>query len=110
MLPQIVDSFAPVATIITGALEGIKICSILGDQQSSAYAHELQLNEAKITYGTGCFLLASLGNIPTIHPSFVTTIMFKHGSEVQYGYECSVECGGGTLNWAKRAGFFANYN
>lgn len=39
MLPTIVDSFAHVATINNGVLKGAKICSILGDQQSSAYAH-----------------------------------------------------------------------
>lgn len=44
MLPRIVDSFASVATIASGPLKDINICSILGDQQSSAYAHELQLN------------------------------------------------------------------
>jgi glycerol kinase len=106
MLPTIVSSFSEVAAIKSGVLSGVKICSILGDQQSSAYAHELQINEVKITYGTGCFLLANIGDKPTIHPSFITTIMYKHGDTIQYGYECSVECGGGTLNWAKRAGFF----
>jgi glycerol kinase len=110
MLPRIVDSFSAVAAISSGPLTGVSVCSILGDQQSSAYAHELQLNEAKITYGTGCFLLASIGSEPVIHPSFVTTIMYKHGKDIQYGFECSVECGGGTLNWAKRAGLFNEYN
>jgi glycerol kinase len=110
MLPKIVDSFEPVAAITSGPLAGVKICSILGDQQSSAYAHELKLHEAKITYGTGCFLLANIGNSPIIHPSFVTTIMFRHRGEIQYGFECSVECGGGTLNWARRAGFFNHYS
>jgi glycerol kinase len=110
MLPRIVDSFSAVGKIGEGPLAGAQICAILGDQQSSAYAHELRLNEAKITYGTGCFLLASIGPRPAIHSSFVTTIMYKQGEEVQYGFECSVECGGGTLNWARRAGFFSSYN
>ncbi len=78
MLPKIVDSFAAVATFHSGPLESVKVCSILGDQQSSAYAHELQINEVKITYGTGCFLLANIGEKAAIHPSFVSTIMLKH--------------------------------
>lgn len=110
MLPKIVDSFSPVATIKEGPLQGKQVCCILGDQQSSAYSHELQLNEAKITYGTGCFLLANIGAVPTIHPSFVTTILHRHEGQLRYGYECSVECGGGTLNWARRAGFFTEYS
>ena len=86
MLPKIVDSFAEVGKIQTGVLSGVKICSILGDQQSSAYAHGLGPNEVKITYGTGCFLLASIGNAPVIHPSFITTIMHKQGEHIQYGF------------------------
>ena len=44
MLPDIVDSFKAVGRINKGDLSGVEICSILGDQQSSAYAHELQKN------------------------------------------------------------------
>jgi glycerol kinase len=108
-LPTIVDSFGELATITAGELSGVKVRCILGDQQSSAYAHELGLNEVKITYGTGCFLLANIGSEPAIHESLVTTILYKQGEKVQYAFECSVECGGGTLNWARRAGFFAAY-
>ena len=78
MLPQIVDSFSSVGVIQKDVLKGVEIRSILGDQQSSAYAHELQINQAKITYGTGCFLLANIGDEPVIYNSFITTIMYKH--------------------------------
>lgn len=61
MLPEIVDSFGPVGKIEKGPLTGVEVRAILGDQQSSAYAHQLVKNEAKITYGTGCFLLANIG-------------------------------------------------
>ena len=44
MLPEIVDSFKYVGVIQKGGLEGVQVCSILGDQQSSAYAHELMKN------------------------------------------------------------------
>lgn len=64
----------------------MRVCSILGDQQSSAYAHELQIDEVKITYGTGCFLLANIGDKPIIHPSFVSTIMLQHQHTTQYGF------------------------
>jgi len=39
MLPTVVDSFEVVGKINSGPLVGVEICSILGDQQSSAYAH-----------------------------------------------------------------------
>jgi len=40
----------------------------------------------------------------------VTTILSKKDEKLTYAYEASVECGGGTLNWAHRAGLFSNYN
>jgi glycerol kinase len=39
MLPKVLDSFDTVGTITSGSLKGIAIRSIMGDQQSSAYAH-----------------------------------------------------------------------
>lgn len=103
MLPRIVDSFSLVATVSKGPLTGVEIRSILGDQQSSSYAHELKKNQMKITYGTGCFMLMNIGKEPIIHPSFITTILFKHKGHIEYAFEGAVECGGGTINWAKRA-------
>ena len=38
-MPLIVDSFNKVGLVREGPLQGVQICSILGDQQSSAYAH-----------------------------------------------------------------------
>lgn len=61
----------------------------------------------KITYGTGCFLLANIGEKPIHDQSFVTTILNKdENAKTNYGFEVSIECGGGTLNWANRMGLF----
>lgn len=83
---------------------------MLGDQQSSAFAHGIKKDQMKITYGTGCFLLSNIGNQPEIHDAFVTTILNQKEKKLSYAYEASVECGGGTLNWAHRAGLFNSYN
>lgn len=56
----------------------MSICSVLGDQQSSAFSHGLKQNQMKITYGTGCFLLSNIGRKPEIHDAFVTTILNKN--------------------------------
>lgn len=40
-LPRIVSSFEPIGRVKDGGLEGVELCSILGDQQSSAFAHNL---------------------------------------------------------------------
>ena len=70
-------SFEKVGKISEGALKGVDVACILGDQQASAYAHSLKDDEMKITYGTGCFLLNTIGKKPIINPSFVTTILNK---------------------------------
>lgn len=54
-------------------------------------------------------MMANIGQEPIIHPSFITTILFKHKGKVEYGFEGAVECGGGTINWARRAGLFQEY-
>lgn len=85
-LPTIVDSFSSIATVNKGKLKGVGISCILGDQQSSAFAHELRQNEVKITYGTGCFLLANIGKTPVIHQSFITTILYRFKGVIQYAF------------------------
>lgn len=60
-LPKIVDSFAFIDHVKEGSFKGVSLCAILGDQQSSAFAHDLKKNEMKITYGTGCFVMSNIG-------------------------------------------------
>lgn len=36
----------------------------------------------KITYGTGVFMLANIGDKPVIHDSFITTILYKHKGHI----------------------------
>lgn len=50
-----------------GPMKGIPISSVLGDQQSSAFAHGIGKNQMKITYGTGCFMLTNTGNTAETH-------------------------------------------
>lgn len=53
--------------------------------------------------------MSNIGNKPEMHDSFITTILHRHRDSLQYAYEASVECGGGTLNWARRAKWFDSY-
>jgi glycerol kinase len=85
-LPTIVNSFEHVGEITLDSLKGVSLCCILGDQQSSAYAHNLGSTEMKITYGTGCFLLSNIGNQPIFDESFVTTILHQSSGERAYGF------------------------
>lgn len=40
----------------------------------------------------------------------MTTILNQNEDKREYGFEVSVECGGGTINWAQKLGLFNNYN
>ena len=109
-LPEVINSFVNVGEVKEGALKGVAIGCILGDQQSSAYAHNLQEHEIKCSYGTGCFLIMSLGKEPKVFDNFVTTILHKHNSQIEYGLEISIEAGAGIINWLKTLELFKNYD
>lgn len=89
-LPSIIDSFEDIGPIKTGTAQGCHIRSILGDQQSSAYSHNIHNDEMKITYGTGCFMLNNMGVKPNFHDAFVTTVLWSKKGMRNFGYEASI--------------------
>ncbi len=83
--------------------DGIPICGILGDQQAALLGQMcLEKGDAKITYGTGCFLLVNTGK--EIRPSkngLLTTVAWKIGNETLYALEGSAFMGGATVQWLR---------
>ncbi|MDX1949355.1 MAG: glycerol kinase GlpK [Rickettsiales bacterium] len=79
----------------------IPITAILGDQQASLYGHNcLKAGNTKITYGTGCFLLANIGS-KIIHSKngFLTTIGWGIDNKITYALEgCIYDCAS-MINW-----------
>ena len=63
-------------------LEGVPIAGILGDQQAALFGQAcLKPGEAKNTYGTGCFMLLNMGELPVPSKSgLLTTLAYKIGS------------------------------
>jgi glycerol kinase len=61
----------------------------------------------KNTYGTGCFILANVGDTPVQSSAgLLTTMCYKIGdSPTQYALEGSVELAGASVEWAKSVGF-----
>jgi len=104
-LPKVMSS-AEVYGCITdeyGAFEGCAISGILGDQQASLVGNKcLRKGTAKITYGTGCFLLYNTGETPVFPKNgLITTIAFKLGKRkpVCYAIEGSVATCGLAVQW-----------
>jgi glycerol kinase len=63
ILPRVVSSSEVYGSIATGALKGVEIAGMVGDQQGALVGNKcLTKGEAKCTYGTGAFLLFCTGN------------------------------------------------
>jgi glycerol kinase len=88
----------------TGALAGVPIAGILGDQQAALFGQAcLTPGEAKNTYGTGCFMLMNTGEKP--FPStcgLLTTLGFKLGTApAVYALEGSISISGALVQWLR---------
>jgi len=103
VLPRIVPSSAVLAPA-RGALEGVPVAGILGDQQAALMGQAcLEPGEAKNTYGTGCFLLMNTGTTPM--PSrhgLLTTVAAKLGdAPATYALEGSIAITGALVQWLR---------
>jgi glycerol kinase len=92
ILPDVFSSGANygfLKTEIIGA--GLPVLAVMGDQQSSTYAAGTKKGTTKITYGTGAFLVQSLGNSFKTYPDFFTTLLPTLGSKPIFALEAKVE-------------------
>ena len=103
MLPEVKSS-----SEIYGAMQlmgaSVPICGIAGDQQAALYGQGCTAaGEMKITYGTGCFLLANTDEKPVFsRHGLITTIAATCRNEpVQYALEGSVFVGGAVIQWLR---------
>ncbi len=82
----------------------VPICGIAGDQQAALYGQGcVSAGDMKITYGTGCFLLANTGEKPVFSKNgLLTTIAATaSGEPVAYALEGSVFTGGAVIQWLR---------
>ena len=103
VLPRIVPSSMVYGTA-TGALEGVPIAGILGDQQAALMGQAcFAPGEAKNTYGTGCFLLMNTGEAPVASTSgLVTTVAYQLGEQKAcYALEGSIAVTGALVQWLR---------
>lgn len=83
ILPKLVSTSEVYGNIAYGALKGVPIGGLVGDQQGALIGNKcLNQGEAKCTYGTGAFLLFCTGNeiVESKHGllSTVSTSMSHH--------------------------------
>ncbi|MCB1539618.1 MAG: glycerol kinase GlpK [Rhodoblastus sp.] len=102
-LPQIRSS-SEVYGACGGALDGVPLAGILGDQQAALFGQAcLAPGQAKNTYGTGCFMLMNTGEKP--FPStcgLLTTLGYKLGQQpAVYALEGSIAITGALVQWLR---------
>jgi glycerol kinase len=105
MLPEIRSSSEVYGKVRErGALAGVPIAGILGDQQAATFGQAcLSPGEAKNTYGTGNFVLLNTGTDKVMSENgLLTTVCYKIGSQAPvYALEGSIAVTGSLVQWLR---------
>jgi len=101
-LPRIV----PTAGVIgrTTALGGsVPVAAIVGDQQAALFGQRCtESSTAKCTYGTGNFLLRTMGEAePAPVDGLLTTVAWEVGDRFEYALEASMFVTGAAVQWLR---------
>jgi glycerol kinase len=107
MLPKICSSseiYGRISAEDGLPLAGVPVAGDLGDQQAALFGQTcFNPGEAKNTYGTGCFMLMNMGQMPL--PStrgLLTTLGYKIGGEkAVYALEGSIAITGALVQWLR---------
>jgi glycerol kinase len=103
VLPEIRSS-SEVYGRAVGALGGVPVAGILGDQQAALVGQACYSpGEAKNTYGTGCFMLLNTGErIVPSRSGLLTTLAYKLGdAPAAYALEGSIAIAGALVQWLR---------
>ncbi|SDH59060.1 glycerol kinase [Actinokineospora alba] len=105
MLPEIRSSSEEYGKVRErGALAGVPIAGILGDQQAATFGQAcLSPGEAKNTYGTGNFVLLNTGTDQVMSENgLLTTVCYKIGTQAPvYALEGSIAVTGSLVQWIR---------
>ncbi len=101
MLPPIVDTDA-----VSARFEAGEVRAVLGDQQASLFGLRCwSAGEAKVTLGTGAFVLANAGHEPPVPPDGVlASTAWRIGGRTTFALEGFVPTAGAALDWFARIG------
>jgi glycerol kinase len=110
-LPDVVPSCGRIGTVAPGAtdeLAGVPVSAMAGDQQAALFGQAcFRPGMAKVTYGTGSFVLVNVGDVaPPPVEGLLTTVAWdlgRHGgsSPVAYALEGAVFSTGAAIQWLR---------
>ena len=104
LLPEVRPSSGEYALISTSlALGGVPITGVAGDQQAALFGQAcFHPGMAKCTYGTGAFLLQTLGEESKESKNrLLTTVAWQRDSKLEYAMEGSVFVAGSVVQWLR---------
>ncbi len=104
LLPQVRPSSGEYAQAAPDcALAGVPIAGVAGDQQAALFGQAcFRPGMAKCTYGTGAFLLQTLGEeSKESRHHLLTTVAWKRGNKLEYALEGSVFVAGSVVQWLR---------
>ncbi|MGH2870388.1 MAG: FGGY family carbohydrate kinase [Solirubrobacteraceae bacterium] len=102
LLPPIVDSDAIGALVPSSVgATGVRVTGVLGDQQASLFGLGCrEPGAAKVTLGTGAFILAQAGAaLPSPPPGVLASCAWRWRGETSYALEGFVPVAGAALDW-----------
>lgn len=111
-LPPIAATLAPFGEIAGGALAGVPVTASAVDQQAALFGHGCHRpGRAKITFGTGAFALAVVGErLPVVVAGLLPTVAWQRpGRPPTYALEGGVHHAASAVNWARRLGLFGAF-
>jgi glycerol kinase len=105
LLPRLVPSSGQLARItgVPGIQDGTPLAGIAGDQQAALFGQGcLTPGDAKCTYGTGAFLLANIGDRPTIsRQRLLTSVAWQLDGHTTFALEGSAFVAGALVQWLR---------
>jgi glycerol kinase len=105
MLPEPVSSRGPLAEAAAGTIasRALPIGAVIGDQQSALFGQgAVKPGQAKVTYGTGAFLLMHTGaRIVRSKNRLLSTAALGPGGEPAYALEGAIFVAGAIVQWLR---------
>ncbi len=103
VMPEVRSSSEVYGRASAGALAGVPIAGIAGDQQAALFGQAcFAPGQAKNTYGTGCFALMNVGAEPRASQrKLLSTVAWGLDGGLEYALEGSVFVGGAVVQWLR---------
>lgn len=103
MAPTILPSLADFGVTSKTILDvQVPIRAMIGDQQAALLGQGcIYPNDAKCTYGTGCFLMVNTGEQLRALPHVLATVAFSVQNQSSYAIEGSIFAAGSIMKWLR---------